>query len=145
MTRFYGLVLVLVAAAATGDGQPNFQVRTGNDRYLEARVYTYVKPCLDRQLQTQLSQIASAAKGKVGVAAVVLETGDTVSLNPRDHFPMQSVYKLPIGMAVMQQVDGGKVKLDQIVRVTKEYYVGKDSYNPLRDKYPDGGELSVRE
>ena len=90
-------------------------------------------------------QIASEAKGKVGVAALVLETGDTVSLNPRDHFPMQSVYKLPIGMAVMKQVDDGKIKLDQEVRVTTDNYVGKDSYNPVRDKYPDGGELSVNE
>ena len=59
------------------------------------------------ELRNQIEQIAAAAKGHVGVAAVVLETGATVSLNPHDHFPMQSVYKLPIGMAVMGQVDGG--------------------------------------
>jgi len=45
------------------------------------------------------------AKGRVGVAAEVLETGASVSLNPQEHFPMQSVYKLPIGMAVLAQVD----------------------------------------
>lgn len=76
---------------------------------------------------------------------MVLETGEAVSLNPRDRFPMQSVYKLPIGMAVMKQVDGGKVRLDQRVHVTKDNYVGKGSYNPVRDKYPDGAELSVKE
>lgn len=96
-------------------------------------------------LQNQLVQIASEARGKVGVAAMVLETGDTVSLNPGDHFPMQSVYKLPIGMAVMKQVDARKVRLDQRVRVTTDNYVAKDSYNPVRDKYPDGADLSVRE
>jgi len=42
----------------------------------------------------------------------MLETGETLSLNPHNHFPMQSVYKLPIGMALMQQVDAGKTKLD---------------------------------
>src|SRR2546429_3997324 len=62
----------------------------------------------DLKLRDQIEQIAAAAKGRVGVAAVVLETGATVSLNPYDHFPMQSVYKLPIGMAVMKQVDAGK-------------------------------------
>jgi beta-lactamase class A len=97
------------------------------------------------KLQTQLAEIASAAKGRVGVAARVLETGDSISLNPGDHFPMQSVYKLPIGMAVMNQVDSGKIKLDQVVRVTNEYYVDKDSYNPVRDKYPEGAELTVKE
>jgi hypothetical protein len=30
-------------------------------------------------------------------------------------------------------------------KATTDNYVGKDSYNPIRDKYPDGGELSVNE
>src|ERR1043166_6594021 len=60
------------------------------------------------QLQRQISEIASKSKGQVGVSAVVLETGEAVaSLNPQDHFPMQSVYKLPISMAVMKQIDAG--------------------------------------
>jgi beta-lactamase class A len=97
------------------------------------------------ELQTQLEQIASAAKRKVGVAAVVLETGESVSLNPQDHFPMQSVYKLPIGMAVMKQVDAGKIKPNQKVRVTKEDFVRAGQYSPIRDKNPNGVELSVSE
>jgi len=99
----------------------------------------------DAELQTQLDQIASAAKGRVGVSALVLETGETVALNSHDHFPMQSVYKLPIGMALMQQVDTGKIKLDQKVRVTKDDFIGRSSHSPIRDKYPNGTELTVNE
>lgn len=128
----------------------------------------------DRELQKQIEQIAATAKGKVGVAAVVLESraeggemkgekartsGATttntaassvnqqflVSLNSRDHFPMQSVYKLPIGMALMKQVDAGKLKLDQKVRVTKDDYSGTASHSPIRDKYPNGTELTINE
>jgi len=99
----------------------------------------------DLELQKQLEQIASAAKGKVGVAAVVLETGESVSLNPHDHFPMQSVYKLPIGMAVMKQVDDGKIKLEQKVSVTKEDFIGRAAHSPIRNKYPNGVELGVDE
>lgn len=99
----------------------------------------------DQELQTQLAQIASAAKGRVGVAAVILETGELASLNPHDHFPMQSVYKLPIGMAVMKQVDAGKIKLEQKVRVTKDDFIGRASHSPIRDKYPNGTELTVNE
>ena len=97
------------------------------------------------ELQNQITQIASAAKGKVGVAAVVLETGENVSLNPHDHFPMQSVYKLPISMAVMKQVDAGKIKLDQKVRVTKDDFIGRNQHSPIRDKNPNGVELTVNE
>ena len=95
------------------------------------------------ELQNQIDQIASAAKGKVGVAAVILETGETVSLNPHDHFPMQSVYKLPIGMAVMKQVDAGKIKLEQKVTVTKRDFVRIGQHSPIRDQNPNGVEMSV--
>ncbi len=98
---------------------------------------------LNHELEKQLEEIASAAKGKVGVAAVVLETGETVSLNPHDHFPMQSVYKLPIGMAVMKQVDAGKIKLAQKVRVTKSDFVRAGQHSPIRDQNPNGAEISV--
>ena len=97
------------------------------------------------ELQRQIEQIASAAKGKVGVAAVVLETGETVSLNPHDHFPMQSVYKLPISMAVMKLVDAGKLKLEQKVRVTKDDFGSRGQHSPIRDKHPNGVEMSVRD
>jgi beta-lactamase class A len=99
----------------------------------------------NQELRNEIEQIASAAKGRVGVAAVVLETGESVSLNPHDHFPMQSVYKLPIGMALLKQVDAGKIKLDQKVHVTKSDLVGKAAHSPIRDKYPDGVGLSVSE
>ncbi|HEX3144207.1 MAG TPA: serine hydrolase, partial [Pyrinomonadaceae bacterium] len=66
---------------------------------------------------------------------MILETAETVAaLNPRDHFPMQSVYKLPISMAVMQQVDAGKIKLEQKVAVTKSDFVRAGQHSPIRDR-----------
>ncbi|MDX6558268.1 MAG: beta-lactamase class [Blastocatellia bacterium] len=97
------------------------------------------------ELRSQIDQIASAAKGRVGVAAVALETEETVSLNSRDHFPMQSVYKLPIGMAVMKQVDDGKITLDQKVPVTKKDFVSPGQHSPIRDRNPKGTRLTVGE
>ena len=97
------------------------------------------------ELRKQIEQIASAAKGRVGVAAEVLETGESVSLNLHEHFPMQSVYKLPIGMAVLAQVDKGKLTLDQPVRVEKSDFVRSGQRSPIRDKNPKGVELSLRE
>jgi beta-lactamase class A len=96
-------------------------------------------------LQKQIAQIASAAEGRVGVKAVVLETGEFASVNEREHFPMQSVYKLPIGMAVLKQIDGGKIKLEERVRVEKSDFVRKGMHSPIRDNNPNGTELTVRE
>ena len=95
-------------------------------------------------LQKQIADIAAVAKGRVGVCAILLETGETVAvLNPQDHFPMQSVYKLPISMAVMKLVDAGKIGLDNKVRVTREDFIGRNAHSPIRDKYPKGAELTV--
>jgi len=103
-------------------------------------------PTQPNPLQQEITAIAALAKGRVGVSAVVLETGETVAaLNSQDHFPMQSVYKLPISMAVMKQVDAGKIKLEQKVKVAKEDYVGSAAHSPIRDKYRDGAELTVNE
>jgi beta-lactamase class A len=100
----------------------------------------------DVNLQSQITEIASFAKGRVGVSAMLLETGGTIaSLNPRDHFPMQSVYKLPISMAVMKQIDDGKLIRDQKVRLAKDDYVGPAAHSPIRDKNPNGTELTVNE
>src|SRR5882724_5473331 len=103
-------------------------------------------PTQPNPLQQEITAIASLAKGRVGVSAGVLETGETVAvLNSQDHFPMQSVYKLPISMAVMKQVDAGKIKLEQKVKIAKEDYVGNGAHSPIRDKYPNGAELTVND
>jgi beta-lactamase class A len=112
----------------------------------EARRATPVQPAAQKQtLEKQFEEIASLAKGHVGVMAVVLENNQSASLNPRDHFPMQSVYKLPISMAVLKQIDDGKLKLDQKVRVTKADFIGPNAHSPIRDKNPNGVELTIRE
>jgi beta-lactamase class A len=48
-------------------------------------------------------------------------------------------------MAVMKQVDAGKIKLDQKVHVTKGDFVRAGQYSPIRDNNPKGVEMSVRE
>ncbi len=99
----------------------------------------------DAELEKQIAEIAAAAKGKVGVAAVVLETGEAAFLNADGHYPMQSVYKLPIAMAVMDQVRLGKLDLDEQIGVTKEDMVREGMRSPLRDAKPNGGEYTIRE
>jgi len=99
----------------------------------------------DTELQKQLERIAADAKGKVGVYALLIETGAAAGLNADQHFPMQSVYKLPISMAVMQQVEAGKINLEEKAGVAKSDFVSPGQHSPIRDKYPNGTELSVKE
>src|SRR6266480_3292411 len=48
-------------------------------------------------------------------------------------------------MAVLQRVDRGELKLDQQVKVEPRDFVRKGMYSPVRDKYPDGTELTIAE
>ncbi|HKO36265.1 MAG TPA: class A beta-lactamase [Pyrinomonadaceae bacterium] len=121
------------APRAKGDGQPE----------VSSSKFQVSSPASEA-LKNQINEIAAAAKGKVGVTAVALESGETLaSLNPHEHFPMQSVYKLPISMAVMQGVDAGKLKLGDKILVSKSEMVGRRAHSPIRDRHPNGTSLTV--
>lgn len=78
-------------------------------------------------------------QGHLGVHAVVVgEAGSVATLHPDDRFPMQSVYKFPIGMAVLHAVDVGKLKLDQPVKVRTAEFVPAALHSPIRDQHPEG-------
>lgn len=97
-------------------------------------------------LRQQMELISREARGRVGAAVMLLETGEGFELSGGESFPMQSVYKLPIGMALLRRVDEGEIKLDGRVRVEQSDLVPAGIYSPIRDKYPRGGaDLSVGE
>jgi len=86
------------------------------------------------------------AKGRVGVFAIEFENNEIIaSYNADDHYPMQSVYKLPICMTVIKQVAAGNLKLDQTVTVAKQDYIGSQGHSPIRDRNPNGTELQLNE
>jgi len=99
----------------------------------------------DEALEAEIARIAAGAKGKVGVAAIAIDSGEAAFVNGDQHFPMQSVYKLPISMAVMEQVRLGKIDPDAPVAVKKEDMVREGMRSPLRDQNPEGGQFSVRD
>ncbi len=98
---------------------------------------------IDAGLQTELAKIAEAAKGRVGVGAVLLETGETAYLDRTGHYPMQSVYKLPIAMAVLKMVDQGKVRINQDVSITPADFVRQGFHSPIRNVNPQGTVMNV--
>lgn len=96
-------------------------------------------------LQTKIKQITDAVDGHVGVAVMDMSSMDTLLYNPDGIFPMQSVYKFPLALAVLKQVDDGKLSLTQKIKLTKKN-LHEDTWSPLRDKYPNGGvEVTLQE
>ena len=62
-----------------------------------------------------LDELAAPAGGTVGFAAMDLSTGRSFGRRENEPFPMQSVFKLPIALEVLRQVDGKKLDLGRVV------------------------------
>lgn len=85
----------------------------------------------------KIEKIIPEAKGTVGVAIMGLEDRETFLFNENLRYPMQSVYKFPLAMAVLDQVDKGKLSLNQKIRVTPKDLL-PNTWSPIREKYPKG-------
>lgn len=85
-------------------------------------------------LRSNVDSIAKTIDGKVGFATMLLETGDTFSYNGTAHMPMQSTYKFPLALMVMDGVDKGLFTLEQKVHISKAE-MPEETHSPIRDKY----------
>lgn len=96
-------------------------------------------------LRNDILDLTRSVDGRIGVGIRHINTGDTITINGSDHFPMQSVYKFHLSLAVLDQVDKGKLSLNQKIRISKsDYFPG--TWSPIAKKYPEGNvELSIRE
>lgn len=87
--------------------------------------------------RTAINAVTAHATGLVGVAVIDLKSGDTLTVRNDVHFPMQSVYKFPLALAVLDQVDKGTMALDQTIHISKAD-LRPDTWSPLREAYPSG-------
>jgi beta-lactamase class A len=140
----YTFCLFLLTLGCTSVNSSNREEAPNNQTSAQSGI-TISSADRTNELRDRIQQISQAARGRVGVTATVLETGESVTLNGDQQFPMQSVYKFPIGMTVLAQVDRGKLKLDQQVRVEASDFVSDLQHSPIRDKNPQGVELSLAE
>jgi beta-lactamase class A len=137
----YTFCLFLLTLGCTSINSSNRE-DTPNNQTSTPRGITISNADRTNELRDRIEQISQAARGRVGVTATVLETGESVTLNGNQQFPMQSVYKFPIAMAVLAQVDRGKLKLDQKIRVeASEVLQG----SRILDEKSQGMEFSLAE
>lgn len=78
--------------------------------------------------------------GKTGVAIMRIDGGDWVTgKRLGDLFPQQSVSKTWVAMTVLDQVDQGKLSLNQRVRITRDDLAV--FHQPIRDRVIANGEI----
>jgi beta-lactamase class A len=88
-------------------------------------------------LRSDLNQLIGRFDGQVGIGLKHLESGDTVTITNSFRYPMQSVYKFPLALAILKEVDLGVLTIDQKIHVKKED-LHLNTWSPLAKEYPDG-------
>jgi len=131
ITLVAGFWFIACAASATKETSPAASNSIALDKPFHPRI-----AAKDTGIQQQIQKYAAEAKARVGVGAVDLETGEYFSLDGDAHFPMQSVYKLPIALELLTQVSQGKLSLD------RQVWIGPGDVRAcctISRRHPDGG------
>jgi beta-lactamase class A len=94
-------------------------------------------------LEEKLTALANSHKGKVAIAFKHLGNGETFFLNADDVMPTASLIKLPIMVEVYSQAKEGKVKLDEMLTLTKAEMVQGSGI--LTEHFSPGAKMSLRD
>jgi beta-lactamase class A len=97
------------------------------------------------QLRNALTALtAQPGTGRLGVAVRDLEDGTTLLIDAKRPFPMQSVYKLPIAIALLDRVDRGRISLSKTVHLTQAQR--SPGHSPLAKLIgPDGLDRTIEQ
>ena len=97
-------------------------------------------------LKDKIQKVISNKKATVAIAMQGMHAKDRLSINGDKHLPMQSIYKYHLALAVLDQVDRGKLALEQLISIDKQRVDAyKHLWSPLRKKYPNGAIISLSE
>lgn len=89
------------------------------------------------RLRKEINQIIAAKNATIGVSIKGIESKDTLSINGDKAFPLMSVFKFHIALAVLNEVDKGELKLGQKFFIKKEDLL-PETWSPIRDEFPNG-------
>lgn len=102
-------------------------------------------PRLDtKRLAEEVPALAQRARpGVLGFGLMNLESGERWALEGDRRFPMQSVFKAPLAAAVLAEVDAGRVRLDEAVKI--EDVDLSPRWSPIADAWPGRADYTVQE
>lgn len=87
-------------------------------------------------LETIVKSVTNGKKATVG-AAVCTDDGKVQVVNNTVHFPLMSVFKFHIALAVLHHLDAQQLPVETELFIRPQD-LKPNTYSPLRDKYPDG-------
>ena len=116
--RFHSVgILLLVTTLASACTQSTGTAELRKDSALPSPSATAPQK-VEQELERRLQTISDGARGTVGLSLVHIESGKTLSINGKSQLPLYSVFKLPLAVAVLKEIEENRLRLDQMVHVT---------------------------
>lgn len=88
------------------------------------------------KLEERIKHIIDTAGGKIGVGVKGIDFKAGFVINGDEGYPMQSVFKFPLALAILHQVDQGKLKLYQKFHLPKAT-LDVNTWSPMLKDFPD--------
>ena len=92
-------------------------------------------------LQNDIEKIIEGKDATIGIA-IIIDGKDTISINGNRPFPMLSVYKLPIAIALGEYTHSTLKLFPDSITITRND-LKENTYSPMRDKYGSIDTLNV--
>ncbi len=112
------LLLAPAAAAQVGDdaaaessGRVNYEALFDSHFGTQPRAPRDYNANYGTPLEQRIAQLAEGSQGRIGVAAVDLSTGQSISVLGNQAFPMASTSKIAIAATYLEMVDQGRLSL----------------------------------
>ena len=115
MRKYLLLVAALLALGCQSNNQPVSSASTSSASPNAPQLSA--SPAGD-QLSTNLKTIIDRAGGNSAVTVIHVETGRSASVNGSAKLPLYSVFKLPLAVAVLKDVEEKRLQINQQVHVT---------------------------
>ena len=133
------LLLLSALASACTKSATTAEIRKNNESPSPAATVAQNQPDkVEQELERRLKIICDGAQGTVGLSVVHIESGKTISINGNSQLPLYSVFKLPLAIAVLKDVEEKRLQLDQKIHVTPaEVVEGTPANNALWQKPAD--------
>lgn len=138
------VVMVGVAVGSFVKSKLSAQNSDGRPPKTAAKVAEPGSPeSFDAKLTERLRALSSRAGGTVGVAVIHVETGRTITIDGAQQLPLYSVFKLPLAVTVLKNVEENRLLLEKKIRVTPADVAPGSQFN--LDLWRKPVERSVRE
>lgn len=98
----------------------------------------------DVHVQDNILKLIHSLDGKVAITCTDESCTRIFSHNGNTPAPMQSVFKFPLALAILHEVDEGRLSLNHPVSVSAKDLL-PDTWSPLRERNPNGGTFTLAE